>query len=101
VALTIVNVANVKYRADTSIKEIDGQTDKLAQMERLIKSMPADGEWVSDDQRACEESFMNRKREIDEFNLTLKSDLNNMKQYVDDLVAIDSNIRGKLMSVTW
>jgi hypothetical protein len=100
-AVTIVNAANVTYRADTSIKEIDGQMDKLAHMEKLIKSMPAEGEWVSDDQRACEESFMNRKREIDEFNLTLKSDLNNMKQYVDDLIVIDAILRGKLLAVGW
>jgi hypothetical protein len=100
-AATIVNVANVKYRADASIKEIDSQIDKLAQMEKLIKSMPADGEWVSDDQRACEESFMNRKKEIDNFNTALKNDMNDIKLCVDELVAIDSDIRGKLMSVAW
>jgi hypothetical protein len=100
-AVTVVNVGNVKYRVETSIKEIDSQLDKLAQMEKVIKSMPADGEWISDDQRACEESFMNKKREIDGFNFNLKNDLNNVRQCVDDLIAIDSGICSRLSGVSW
>lgn len=96
---TTINVQAVQESISQSVKYIDLQQKKLADISNIINSMS--GIWEAEDQRVYAEQFQNTKNKIEIFNQGVNESLEAIKKYVDDCVSIDSQTGRDLRNVSW
>ena len=98
-AATTVDVATVTDSINRARGEIDSQEEALKRISDNIIFM--DGAWDSDAQRVYTDKFQTAKTEVENFNQTVRENLQEMQSFVDGCASVDDSVARSLQGVNW
>lgn len=96
---TVINVQAATEAITKSKSRIEDQRAALDEINTVINSM--EGVWEAEDQHVYAERFRERKKTIDEFNVSITESLDTMQSYIQDCVNADVRIAAAFSGISW